>query len=145
MYFERSIWINRSPEDVFIFLRDKDLYPQKPGSPVLLLDKTTPGEPEVGTRYREIIQMLPFYKGEILSEITRFEPPTYLEEDFCGPGMYGHLAYEFRSEGNGTQLFQRETIRFRGIFVLFEAVIGRVFLPQIEARLSGIKEELETS
>jgi len=143
MYFERSIWINRPPADVFVFLRDKDQYPQKPGSPVLLLDKTTPDIPEVGTRYREIVQMLPFYKGEILSEITHFEPPTFLEEDFTGPAMYGHLAYEFRVEGSGTRLFQRETLRFWGILALVEPVIRRVFLPQIEARLKAIKRELE--
>ena len=69
--------INRRPADVFAFLRDKDKYPQEEGSPVLVLDKTTPGPPCVGTCYREVVQMLPFYRGEILSEITCFEPNEY--------------------------------------------------------------------
>ena len=43
MYFELSITINRSPSDVFAFLRDKDKYPQEDGSPVLILEKITPG------------------------------------------------------------------------------------------------------
>ena len=102
MYFELSIWINRPPADVFAFLRDKDLYPQEPGSPVLVLEKTTPEPAGVGTRYREVVQMLPCYHGEILSEITRFKPNEYLEEDFRGAGMHGHLAYEFLPE-NGEQ------------------------------------------
>ncbi len=62
-----------------------------------------PGPPCVGTCYREVVQMLPFYRGEMLSEITRFEPNEYLEEDFRGAGMYGHLAYQFLPEKEGTK------------------------------------------
>jgi hypothetical protein len=68
VYFELSIPINRSPADVFVFLRDKDKYPQEEGSPVLVLEKTTPGPTGVGTCYREVVQMLPFYRGEILPQ-----------------------------------------------------------------------------
>jgi uncharacterized protein YndB with AHSA1/START domain len=52
VYFELSIYIERPPADVFRFLRDKDKHPQEEGSPVLLLDKTTPGDPGVGSCYR---------------------------------------------------------------------------------------------
>jgi hypothetical protein len=95
MYFDLSITIHRSPQDVFLFLRDKDKYPQEPGSPVLVLEQTTPGPAGLGTRYHEVVQMLPFIRGEILSVITRFEPGHRLEEDFEGAGMIGHLAYTF--------------------------------------------------
>jgi len=84
MRFELSIWIDRPPADVFAFLRDKDQYPQEVDSPVLTLDKTTPGPPGVGTGYREVVRMLPFYRGVIRSRITRFEPGVHLEEDFRG-------------------------------------------------------------
>ena len=143
MKFERSITIGRPPSDVFVFLRDKDKYPQEPDSPVLILEKTTPGDPGVGTKYREVVQMLPFVRGEIFSEITRYEPPNYLEEDFNGAGMQGHLAYEFRAEADGTLLIQRETIRFLGFLALFEPVIRMMLLRKIEERLRGIKDELE--
>ena len=116
MYFELSITIERSPSDVFGFLRDKDMYPHKEDSPVLLIERTTPDPPGIGTHYREVVQMLPFFRGEILSEITRFESSKFLEEDFEGAGMKGHLAYQFLPEGNGTKLIQCETIRFRGLF-----------------------------
>ena len=94
MYFEMLMVINRSPSDVFMFLRDKDTFPQKPDSPVIRLDKLTAGAVDIGTQYVEVVQMLPFVKGEIHSSITRYEPPKYLEEDFKGAGMIGHLAYE---------------------------------------------------
>lgn len=104
MYFELSVVIRRSPGDVFAFLRDKDQIRQKENSPVLLIEKTTAGPTGVGTRYREVVQMLPFLRGEILSEITRCEPGRFLEEDFQGAGMQGHLAYQFLPEGEGTRL-----------------------------------------
>jgi hypothetical protein len=59
VYFELSVAIARPPSDVFAFLRDKDLYPQQADSPVLALEKTTVGATGVGTRYREVVQMLP--------------------------------------------------------------------------------------
>ena len=142
--FELSITINRSPADVFAFLRDKDTYPQEDGSPVLILEKITPGPPGVGTRYREVVQMLPFIRGEILSEITRFEPGQFLEEDFQGAGMEGHLAYQFLAEGGGTKLVQRETIFWRGLLKVLEPVIRLVLSRQLRERLEGIKTVLES-
>jgi hypothetical protein len=119
------------------------MYPQEQGSPVLVLEKTTPGPPRVGTCYREVVQMLPFYRGEILSEITRFEPGEHLEEDFRGAGMWGHLAYQFLPQKEGTMLVQRETLHYQGLLRFCEPVI-RVFLGRrLQERLEDIKTVLE--
>lgn len=56
MDFEFSISIMRTPVEVFAFLRDMGKYPQKVGSPVLILDKTTSGPVREGTRFREVVQ-----------------------------------------------------------------------------------------
>jgi hypothetical protein len=145
MYFELSITIKRSPSDVFGFLRDKDKYPRKEDSPVLLIEKTTPDPPGIGTHYREVVQMLPFFRGEILSVITRFEASKFLEEDFEGAGMKGHLAYQFLPEGNGTRVIQRETIRFRGLLRVFEPLVKLILSRRLRKRLEDIKEVLESS
>jgi hypothetical protein len=144
MYFDLSISIARSPEDVFGFLRDKDKYPQEPGSPVLVLEQTTPGPAAVGARYREVVQMLPFVRGEILSVITCFEPGERLEEDFEGAGMTGHLAYTFVPEDGGTRLTQRETVQLRGALRVLEPLIERMMSRQLWRRLEGIKAVLES-
>ena len=144
MDFELSITINRSPSDVFAFLRDKDEYPQEDGSPVLILEKITPGPPGVGARYREVVQMLPFIRGEIFSEITRFEPGEFLEEDFHGAGMVGHLAYQFLAEGGGTRLIQRETVSWRGLLKVLEPVIRPALSRRLRERLEDIKMDLES-
>jgi hypothetical protein len=143
MYFELTISINRPPADVFAFLRDKDKYPQEEDSPVLLLEQTTSGLPCVGTCYREVVQMLPFYQGEILSTITRFDPDVYLEEDFRGAWMYGHLAYQFIPEQDGTKLIQCETLHCQGLLRFCEPVIKLLLHRRLRERLENIKTVLE--
>jgi len=144
MHFDLSIMIRRLPGDVFAFLRDKDKYPQEPGSPVLVLEQTTPGSPGVGTRYREVVQMLPFVRGEILSVITRFAPGERLEEDFEGAGMKGHLAYRFVPENGGTRLIQRQTVDTHGLLRVVEPVIRWALTRQLRKRLEVIKGVLES-
>lgn len=146
MYFELSVRIRRSPAEVFVFLRDKDLYPQEPGSPVLALDRTTEGPVGVGTGYREVVRMLPLVKGEILSVLTRYEPPRYLQEDFRGAGMEGHLAYEFVAEDNGTAtlLIQREHLRPLGALRIVAPFIRLMLGPRLRRRLEDIRQDLES-
>ena len=144
MYFDMSITIRRSPEDVFGFLRDKDKYPQEPGSPVLVLKQTTPGSAGVGTRYSEVVQMLPFVRGEIRSEITRFDPGERLEEKFEGAGMKGYLAYRFVTENGGTKLIQQETLYMKGFFKVLSPVVKLTLSRQLRKRLEGIREVLES-
>ena len=144
MYFELTISIDRSLTDVFAFLRDKDKYPQEEDSPVLLLEQTTSGYPGVGTCYREVVQMLPFFQAEILSIVTRFEPNSFLEEDFRGPCMDGHLAYQFIPEKGGTKLIQRETLHYHGLLRLCEPVIKLLLHSRLRERLVDIKSILES-
>jgi hypothetical protein len=145
MEFERSIYIQCAPEGVFAFLRDKDMYPQKEGSPVLVLEKTSEGPVGVGTHYREVVRMLPWVEDEITSVITRYEPPYFLEEDFKGGAMHGHLAYEFQAQGEGTLLIQRESIHYSGVLRLLEPLIGFFLLRKIEERLEAIKTIVEVN
>jgi uncharacterized protein YndB with AHSA1/START domain len=145
MYFELSITIRRPPSEVFAFLRDKDKYPQKKDSPVLVLEQVTPGAPGVGTHYREVVQMMPFVRGEFLSVITRFEPDEHLEEDFEGAGFKGHLAYQFLPEDDGTRLIQRETMSAQGLLKVLEPIIQRMFFRHLQERLEAIKAFLESA
>lgn len=144
MYFELSIFIERSQAEVFAFLRDKDLYPQEEDSPVLVLEKINAGPVAEGTRFREVVQMLPWAKGEILSEVTRFEPWDFLAEDFWGAGMYGHLEYQFVPVPDGTLLIHRETLNVKWFLKPFEAYIKRALGWRLSDRLKEIKRVLES-
>jgi len=143
MKFELSISINCSPEATFIFFRDKDQHKQKENSPVLVLERVTGLPVAVGTRYREVVQMLPFYKSEIFSTITRYEPYEYLEEEFSSKGMQGHLAYQFFDYGGSTKLIQRESIYFSFPINLLYPIIRQVLHRKLSERLKEIKIILE--
>jgi hypothetical protein len=144
MYFELSIDIDTTPDVVFNFLREKDLHQQNSGSPVLLLQKTTPEPVGVGTGYREVVRMLPFVKGEILSRVTRYDPPAYLEEDFCGAGMTGHLAYRILTVNHLTRLIQQQRFLFIWPLWLLYPLIRIVLGKRLHARLKAIKRFLES-
>lgn len=143
MFFELSVTIARPPAAVFTFLRDKHLHAREPGSPVVLLEKTTPGEVGIGTRFREVVRMLPGIRGEIRSTVTRCEPDRALEEDFAGAGMRGHLAYEFVDEGSGTRLVQRQTLALAWWLRPLQPLVRWVFAGRLQGRLAGIQAELE--
>ena len=143
MNFELAITINCSQKEVFLFLRDKDQHKQKENSPVLILEKTTEAPVEVGTKYREVVQMLPFYKSEILSVITRYEPYEYLEEDFSGARMKGHLAYQFVDQGGSTKLIQRESIFFSFPINLLYPIIKKMLYRKLVERLDELRKNLE--
>lgn len=144
MRFDLSVSIDRRPEDVFAFLLYKDRFPQPPGSPVPVIEKLTPGPPAVGTRYREVVRIAPWRRCEVLSTLTRYEPPRFLEEDFTGPGpMRGHLAYEFAPSGGGTLLIQCETLEVTGPARVFSGLVGWMLGRRLRERLDDIKAILE--
>jgi uncharacterized protein YndB with AHSA1/START domain len=144
MLREFRIQINKPPVEVFQFLCSKDTYKQQDGSPVLLLQKTTTGPLDVGTRYREVVQMAPFVKSQILSEITRYEPYSVLEEKWAGNGMKGILTYFFHQIGQGTELIQHVIIETHWLLRPFNTIISKTYSKAAQYRLEVIKMVLET-
>lgn len=141
--FCSSILIQVSPEVVFDMLANVHRVRQAEDSPVRTLDLTTPGPPGVGSRYYEVVRMLPFYDGEIISEITAFEPPRLLEEIFTGPGMTGRLKYQMQSMGEATLLTQQQCFSYRGLLRLCEPIIRIPLFRRLRWRLGLIKQGLE--
>ena len=141
--FRGSVDIKRRPEAVFDLLANIHLVQQEEDSPVLALEIMTPGPVGVGTRYREVVQMLPFYQGEILSEITAFEPPRLLEMVWTGAGMTGRDRYELAEMPDETELVHKKWTSGRGLLRLMEPFMRWGLIPRLEARLEDIKRLLE--
>jgi hypothetical protein len=144
MLVKLRIIINKPPSDPFNFLCNKDKFKQPSNSPVLLLEKTTPGPLGVGTRYREVVQMLPFVKKDILSEVTRFEPSSVLEEKWRGAGMEGILTYFFNPIPGGTELIQHVNIKALGLLRPFDTMLSKTYAKAAQYRLECLKALLET-
>lgn len=145
MHFEVEAFIHRPPEDVFDFFSDLHQQPRRKGSVVPVYDKITPGPVGVGTRFREVIRLLPFLKGEVISEITGYDPPHSLDYSFVAFGkMDGELTYRLEPVGEGVRVSQRQTLRPRGTLLrLLGPLIGTAFSRAIDHRLKGIKKLLE--
>ena len=144
MLQEFRIRINKLPDEVFQFLCHKDSHVQEKGSPVLLLEKTTDGPIGIGTCYREVVQMAPFLQSQILSEVTRFEPDSVLEEKWSGGGMKGILTYFFHPVDQGTDLVQKVNIETKWFLKAFTSVISNMYAKAASYRLDCIKTILET-
>jgi uncharacterized protein YndB with AHSA1/START domain len=138
-----STEIHRPPEVVFHFLANIQDVKQEEGSPVLELELITPGPPGLGSRYREVVRMLPFFKGEILSEITAFEPPRVLEMTWRAPGMKGTDTYELAASHGGTTLKHTKNTACLGPLRLVEPLMRAALVPRLEDRLLAIKRETE--
>lgn len=138
-----SIDIRRSPEAVFEFLANIQDVHQAEGSPVVSLDLMTEGPPRLGSKYREVIRIMPFLKGEVISEITAFDFPCVLELTWNGPGMRGTDIYELDTNQYGSTLKHTKYTSFLGVLRIMEPMLRIPFIPRLEQRLVAIKYSLE--
>jgi hypothetical protein len=143
MNFEFRAVIACPLADVFGFFRDLDQHAGQEGSVVPVYDKVTPGPTGVGTRYREVVCLLPGITAEMWSEITDFQPECRLAYRFSGMGMDGLLDYLFGATGEGTRVVQRQSLHPRGLLNLLNPLIKLAFSYAAGHRLQGIKALLE--
>jgi hypothetical protein len=138
-----AIHIHKPLEVVFDFLANiQDLH-QPDDSPVLALDLITEDPPRLGSKYREVVRMMPFVKAEIISEITAFDLPRVIELTWSGSGMSGTDTYELDTNQGGTILKHTKCISFFGILRVMEPIMRMPLIPRLEQRLVDIKHILE--
>lgn len=143
MDFELKIIIHRPIEEVFAFFRDIDQHAGQKGTIVPVYRKITPESVGVGTQYLEIVQLLPFVTGKILTRVVRYDPCRRLAYQFVALGMPGELTYWFEATEKGTQLVQQQSLRPEGLLRIFSPLIGSMFARMVRRRLLGIKRFLE--
>lgn len=141
--FSSSITIRRPAEPIFKFLANIHTLQQADGSPVLAIEKLTPQSPGLGFKYREVVQMFPFYKGVFVTEIVVFEPPWLLELAWTGPAMVGQDKYELAPVPNGTELRYTKRVSNPGLLRVMEPMMRRQLFPRLQERLEEIKRRLE--
>jgi uncharacterized protein YndB with AHSA1/START domain len=144
MEFEFTAVINKPLEDVFSFFRDIDQHAGQKGSIVPVYDKVTSETVGIGTRDREVVQVLPFVTGEVLTEVVGYEPNQRLAYRYVALGMDGELEYRFEALEEGTRVAQRQSLWPRGVWKLFSPMIREMFSRMAGKRLMGIKGLLES-
>ncbi|NIS81236.1 MAG: hypothetical protein GTO14_13765 [Anaerolineales bacterium] len=143
MEFHFSVTIDRSMNDVFTFLEDMSNHPQERGTKVLLVEKTTSGPIGVGTRFREVVAMLPLTRVEMASEVTKYKQHSHLEFTWHGGGMEGVLSFSLKAQGGATSVTLHEVVTPKGLMKLVGPVIRASFQRNLGNRLQGIKRVLE--
>jgi hypothetical protein len=143
MDFEFKADIKRSVEDVFAFFRDLDQFAGRKGSIVPILENITPGPVGLGTRYYEVVQIMPFITGEVFSEIAEFVPNQLISYEYTALGMKGNLTYLFEASSDATKVFQKQSFMPGGILKVLSPIIKAMFSRMAEKRLRSIKDLLE--
>jgi len=143
MEFTFTAVIHCPPADVFALFRDIDQYNEHKGSPVPVLDKVTDGPFGVGTRYREVVKMMPGVTMTIYTEITDYEPERHLASRWWSNVMEGRLAYTFEPVDGGVLVIQRMSLIPKGILRVFSPLIKVMFSRAAGQRLEEIKALLE--
>ena len=87
---------------------------------------------------------MPFVKKDFLSEVTRFEPFSVLEEKWRGGGMEGILTYFFNPIPDGTELIQHVNVKTLGLLKPFDSMLSKTYAKAAQYRLECLKALLET-
>ena len=139
--FERSIFINRPPQEVFDYMSD-------PGNDTDWRDSavssewTSEGPPGVGSTLRSVDKLLG-RKMESTSEITAWDPPhRYGQKAVSGPVPF-ELTVKFEAKEKGTQLTMSGNAEPGGFFKLAEGLVRKQLEKQFDADLNGLKLALE--
>ncbi len=144
MEFRLQIEIKAPLSRVYLFFRDLYTLDFSANALVPVYEKVTPGPVGVGTRFREVVRVLPpLINFEIISQVTAVEDERCLAYDWHGPGMHGELEYTFSPTADGTRMTQRHTLVLHGPSRLFAPLVKRSFGTQIARRLEGVRQLLE--
>ena len=144
MDFDLSVTIKRPPEAVYAVLADIQKY-IVPGSSVPEMEKVPAGPTKVGTRWREVVRLIPHLTMTMWSEVTALEPGRRLDETFRGPWMTGQLSYTVAPSDGGSILRQRETLTPHGPLRVVGRQMHGMLRPRLVARLASIRTLLEAA
>lgn len=143
MDYDLAVTIRRPSGTVWPILDDIQDHIHAPGSPVPEMEKIPPGPVRVGTRWREVVRLLPGLTMTMWSEVTAVEAGHVLEETFRGPWMSGRIRYEIEPVAGGCVLHQRETLTPHGPLRVVAGPMDRMLRPRLEARLHDIRDLIE--
>jgi uncharacterized protein YndB with AHSA1/START domain len=138
---ERSILIDRRPQDVFAYVSDHTNAPRWQRG-LLEVRRTTADPIGVGTRYA-VVRTFMGRKLTLSSEFVRYEPNTLVAFKWSGT-VPGQASYVVEPAGmERAKLTSRVEMRAAGIFRLAEPLMASSLKGDIEANLNTLKGMLE--
>ncbi len=141
--FEKTIFINRSPEEVFEFLTNPANDPKWRNSSISG-EWTSDGPIGVGSTQHSVDKMLG-REIESTSEVTVWDPPNKFGLKTVGGPMPFEITQKIESKEGGTQLTLIGHAEVGGFFKLAEGLVGKQLEKQINQDLDGLKVYMEGS
>ena len=142
--FTKSIFINRSQQDVFDFLSNPANMPQWQ-SGVEHAEWTSAGPPDTGSTYKVVVK-IPGGKTEALFEIVHWDPPNgygYKSIKIAFPVKSIELSYTLTPKENGTEVTFKAQIGAAGIIRFLENLFGKQAEKQDSGSVDTAKQLLE--
>jgi carbon monoxide dehydrogenase subunit G len=140
-----TIFINRSPREVFDYLTDPSkMVEWQRGAGVQSANWLTDNPTEVGSIYHVYVRILGF---NIVSknEITDWNPPhRYSFRSLGGRMVRGDATRTFEAHNEGTQYTYTGQINSSGIFKLFEGIMSRMYEKRLTVEHDALKTILES-
>ncbi len=140
--FELSVLVDRSLQDIFVFLSNPLNLP-KWQSIISSIEQITPGPVGLGVKYAVHAEMLG-RKIDGQMEVVEFQPPSHFGFiNNAGP-MQIKVLVTLKPVGTGAKISLTAEGNPGGVFKLAEGLLVRQLKSQMEANLARLKSVLET-
>ncbi len=139
--WENSIFINRSPKEVWDFLSNPANEPQWQ-SGTESAEWTSESPPGVGSTQRGIGKILG-RKIDLPIEVTAWDPPNELGRKSVGGSIQAESTIKLEPREDGTHLSVRYQGEVGGFFKIAEGLVGKQLEKQTAANFEALKLVLE--
>jgi carbon monoxide dehydrogenase subunit G len=141
--FEKTVLINRSPEEVFEFLTNP-ANDSKWRDSSISGEWTSDGPIGVGSTLHTVSKVLG-REMETTSEVTVWDPPNEYGWKSVGGQMPFEATQKFVSKEGGTQLTFSGQAEVSGFFKLAEGLVGKQLEKMMDKDMNGLKVYIEGS
>lgn len=139
--FEKSEYIQRSPQEVFDFITASENAPKVVPS-VTSMTKLTKGPVRVGTRYRET-RLMKDEEHQTELEIVEYEPAQKYAMKNETDGIETVYRYTFHPENDGTRVNLVCEVKGSGVKKLIVPVVVSVLKKEDGEHLQRLKQTLD--
>ena len=139
--FEKSIFINRPPQDVFDYITNPD-NDSNWRSTAVSAEWTSDGPVGVGSTQRTVGKFLG-RKIDSTNEVTVWDPPNQFSFKSVGGSIPLELSQKLVAKDNGTQLTINAQAELAGFFKLAEGLVGKQAEKQMDTDFNALKLVLE--
>lgn len=139
--FEKSIFINRPPQEVFDYITNPD-NDSNWRSTAVSAEWTSDGPVGVGSTQRTVGKFLG-RKIDSTNEVTVWDPPNQFSFKSVGGSIPLELSQKLVAKDNGTQLTINAQAELAGFFKLAEGLVGKQAEKQMDTDFNALKLVLE--